>query len=288
MIFSNEKYKVVKVFNNNVLLATLNGKEKILYGKGLGFGKTANEFIPANMLIEKVYTIENEASSNQFSQLINYVDSKIVGLCEEVIYMIGQELNEELNENIHISLTDHIAFTLKRLKENDEIMNPFLVETETLYKHEFGIARKATRLLESRLNIVIPDGEIGFITLHIHSARNNGKLSNTIKYTRLVSSMADCMEASLGLSIDRKSIDYARFVIHMRFAIERLQKGNPIKNELLSIIKKQFANSYKVSEKLAKLIEESLNVNVVEDEIAYLTVHVEKLKNQSLVVDLFS
>ena len=288
MIFSNDKYKVVKVFNNNVLLATLNGKEKILYGKGLGFGKTVNEVIPVNMLIEKIYTIENEMSSNQFSQLITYVDSEIVGLCEEVIYMIGQELNEDLNENIHISLTDHIAFTLKRLKENDEIMNPFLVETEALYKHEFEIARKATRIIETRLNIPIPDGEIGFITLHIHSARNNGKLSNTIKYTHLVSSMADFIEDSLGLVIDRKSIDYARFVIHMRFAIERLQKGNPIKNELLSVIKKQFTYSYKLSEKLAKLIEESLHVKVVEDEIAYLTVHVEKLKNQSLMVDLFS
>ncbi|MDF2632536.1 MAG: transcriptional antiterminator, BglG family [Caproiciproducens sp.] len=285
MTLSNENYKVVKVFNNNVLLATLNGKEKILYGKGLGFGKAVNGIIPANTLIEKVYTIENELSSNQFSQLIAYIDSEIVGLCEEVIYMIGQELNEELSENIHISLTDHIAFTLKRLKENDEIMNPFLVETETLYKHEFEIARKAIRILETRLNIMIPDGEIGFITLHIHSARNHGKLSNTIKYTYLVSSMAEFIEDSLGIVIDRKSIDYARFVIHMRFAIERLQKGKPINNELLAVIKKQFTDSYKLSEQLAKLIEESLNVNVIDDEIAYLTVHVEKLKNQSQIAD---
>jgi transcriptional antiterminator len=71
----------------------------------------------------------------------------------------------------------------------------------------------------------------------------------------------------------------------MRFAIERLQKGKPIKNELLGIIKKQFAHSYKLSEKLAKLIEESLNVKVVDDEIAYLTVHVEKLKSQSQIAD---
>jgi transcriptional antiterminator len=280
LTLSTENYKVVKAFNNNVLLVTLNGKERILLSKGIGFGKTANDSIPIDTPIDKVFTIEDEVSSDRFSQLVSSVDSNVIGLCEEVIFMIGSELKEELNEKIHISLTDHISFMLSRLKENNEILNPFLVETETLYKQEFEIAKKAIKQLESRLNIKIPEGEIGFITLHIHTARNQGKLSNSVKNAYLISRLAEVIETSFDIVIDRRSIDYARFVTHLRFAIERLQNGKPIRNELLSVIKRQFKESYKLSEKLAKLIEENINTVVAKDEIAYITIHVEKFRKK--------
>lgn len=272
-------YTIQKVFNNNVLLVTQKKKEKILFGKGLGFGKHLGEILSSDTKIDKIFSLDDKTNYNNFKELVTTVDDELIGLCEEIIFMISKELNEELNEKIHISLTDHIAFTLKRLKQNDEIENPFLVETETLYKREFEIARKAVSMLEKKMNIVIPDGEIGFITLHIHSARNKGKLSNTIKYCFLSNSIIEFIEDSLNLQIDKQSIDYARFITHIRFAIERLLNNNPIRNELLDIIKKQYSDSYSLAEKVCKLIETELHLDVVPDEVAYIAVHIEKLKN---------
>lgn len=272
-------YTIQKVFNNNVLLVTQKKKEKILFGKGLGFGKHLGEILSSDTKIDKIFSLDDKTNYNNFKELVTTVDDELIGLCEEIIFMISKELNEELNEKIHISLTDHIAFTLKRLKQNDEIENPFLVETETLYKREFEIARKAVSMLEKKMNIVIPDGEIGFITLHIHSARNKGKLSNTIKYCFLSNSIIEFIEDSLNLQIDKQSIDYARFITHIRFAIERLLNNNPIRNELLDIIKKQYSDSYSLAEKVCKLMETELHLDVVPDEVAYIAVHIEKLKN---------
>src|SRR5471030_28633 len=181
----NSDYVVIKSFNNNILLVSQDDNEKILFGKGIGFGKHIGHILSPSIDVEKVFTIEDNSTKHTFNELISRVDNNLIGLCEEVIYMISTELNEDLNEKFHISLIDHITFTLKRLKENDEIENPFLIETKTLYNKEFRIARKAVKMLENRLNISIPDGEIGFITLHIHSAINRGKLSNTLKYTFL-------------------------------------------------------------------------------------------------------
>lgn len=278
MTLCTEDYKIAKVFNNNVVLVTVNEKEKILYSKGIGFGKTTGDIIPKGVNIDKFFSIEDEINSNRFAQLLTSIDANLIGLCEEIIYMISKELNEELNEKIHISLTDHIAFTLKRLKDNDEILNPFLIETETLYKHEFLIAKKAIQMVESRLGVSIPDGEIGFITLHIHSARNQGKLSNTLKYTFMSNSIVEFIEDALDIEIPRQSIDYARFITHIRFTIERLLNNTPIKNELLDIIKKQYSKSYKLAKKVGKLIKDELHLNVVEDEIAYIAVHIEKFR----------
>jgi len=274
-------YVIQKVFNNNVLLVTHKKKEKILFGNGLGFGRHLGDILPEDTKIDKIFSLDDKTNFNNFKELVTTIDDELIGLCEEIIFMISKELNEDLNEKIHISLTDHIAFTLKRLKQKDEIENPFLVETETLYKREFQIAKKAVSMLEKKMNIIIPDGEIGFITLHIHSARNNGKLSNTIKYTFLSNSIIELIEDSLGLQIDTRSIDYARFITHIRFAIERLLNNTPIKNELFDVIKEQYNESYILANQVSKLIENQLNITVVENEIAYIAVHIEKFRSAS-------
>jgi transcriptional antiterminator len=279
MDISSAEYKVVKVFNNNVVLVSQEGKEKILFEKGIGFGKHAEEVIENTASISKVFTLESHDNSLKFRQLIKEVDDRTIGLCEEIIYMISKELNEELDEKIHISLTDHIAFTLYRLRQMDEIENPFLVVTETLYKREFKIAQKAVTMIEKEMGIRIPDGETGFITLHIHSARNKGKLSNTIKYTYLSSSIMELIEDELNIQIDTVSLDYARFLIHIRFAIERIINKCQIKNELLGAIKRTLKSSYKLGKKVAALIEEDLNLKVTDDEIGYIAMHIERFKN---------
>jgi len=271
----DNNFKVIKTLNNNVLFVTQNNKEKILFKKGIGFGKKVGDTLP----VDKKFSIENESNSNSFKKIISAVDGNIVGLCEEIISMIANELNENLNEKIHISLIDHISYTIKRLKTNDVIQNPFLIETETLYKKEFEIAKKAAKMLEEKINIKIPESEIGFITLHIHSARNKGKLSNTIKYAFLSNAVVDLVEKELGIKIDRHSLDYARFVTHIRFAVERIINNIPIKSELLNEIKDKYPDSYRISNKVSKLIQRELYKDVDEDETAFLTIHIERIKN---------
>lgn len=270
-------YKVIKIFNNNVILVNHDNKEKIIIGRGIGFGKHPEDIIQNSPLINKVFALENRDNFSKFKELITKVDDKTIGVCEEIIFMVCKELNEELDEKIHISLIDHIAFTLYRLRHNDEIQNPFLVETETLYTNEFEIARKVVTMLEKETGINIPDGETGFIALHIHSARNKGKLSNTIKYAYLSNSIVELIEDELNIAIDRKCLDYVRLVTHIRFAIERIMKNSPIKNELLGTIKRKFKNSYKLSKKVAELIENEIGIKVAEDEIGYIAMHIEKI-----------
>ena len=183
-------------------------------------------------------------------------------------------------------MIDHIAFTLHRIKNNDKIENPFLIEIETLYGKEMEIAKKAMKILEKSVGVPIPEGEIGFIALHIHSLKNRGKLSNTIKYAYLCNSAIELIEDGLRIEIDRKSIDYARFVTHVRFAVERILKNIPIKNELLPSIKKTYKESYKLAKQLTKLIESEIYLPVSEEETGYLTMHIERLKNASTFVSV--
>lgn len=276
----SEQYpmEVLKVFNNNVLLVQDGNTEKILFSKGIGFGKKTGNIIDRDLDVEKIFIIENNENKKNFNELISYADSGVVGMCEEIIFMIERELGEELDEKIHISLTDHIAFALKRIEDNDTIENPFLVETQTLYKLEFIIARKAKKIIEDTMKINIPEGEIGFIALHIHSARNNGKLSNTLRFTTVVNEVVEFIERNSKITINRESIDFARFTTHVRFAIERLLNGEKIENDLLYTIKRKYSDAYKLAKKASHIIEEELDLKISDDEVGYLAIHIERLK----------
>lgn len=270
--------EVLKVFNNNVLLVQNGSTEKILFSKGIGFGKKPGHIIDRDAEIEKIFIIENKENKKNFNELISYADSCVVGMCEEIIFMIERDLGEELDEKIHISLTDHIAFALKRIEDNDAIDNPFLVETQTLYKLEFIIARKAKKIIEDTMKVHIPEGEVGFIALHIHSARNNGKLSNTLRFTTVVNEVIEFIERNSNITINRESIDFARFTTHVRFAIERILNGEEVENDLLSTIKRRYGESYKLAKRASNIIEEELDLKISEDEVGYLAIHIERLK----------
>jgi transcriptional antiterminator len=275
----NCDWSVIKAFNNNIVLATNNESEKILFSKGIGFNKKLGDIIKSETLVEKIFTIEDEKNKNNFKELVNRNNEAFLALCEEIIRDISDKLGEELSENIHVGLIDHIDFAVKRLKNKEEIQNPFISEIQTLYNLEFELAKQASLRLEKELGVEIPDGEVGFIALHIHSARKNGKLSNTMKYSFINNSIIEFIEEELNLKIDRKSLDYARFITHVRFACERIVSNKTIKNELKDTIKRRYKQSYKLAKEAAKVIEDQLEAKVTIDEVAYLAIHIERLKN---------
>jgi len=83
----------------------------------------------------------------------------------------------------------------------------------------------------------------------------------------------------LAIEVDRKSLDYARFASHIRYAVERIIKGKPIKNELLPAIKRTYKDSYRMAKMVGKMMAEELYADVPQEELGYLTLHIERLKN---------
>lgn len=269
---------VSKVFNNNIILVNSEKNEKILFAKGIGFGKKIGSIIPKGKEIDKVFTIENKENIADFKEVVMKIDSGFFAVCEEAIYEISKQLDCELDERIHIGLIDHLFIAVERLKNNNQIENPFLAETETLYEREFELSKMVAKMIEEYSNVILPDGEIGFIALHIHSSINNGKISNTIKNTRLSTRIVELVEEKMGVEINKKSLDYARFCTHIKFAIQRIMKNTAINNELSNMIKETYKDSYSIAEEAAEIIEDELNIKVLEDEIASLTIHIERFR----------
>ncbi|NNU91407.1 glucose PTS transporter transcription antiterminator GlcT [Anoxybacillus sp. CHMUD] len=278
-----QSFRIEKVLNNNVLIASHpTYDEVVLIGKGIGFGKKKGDVIEQKG-VEKWFILKNEREQEQYKKLLPHVDEEFIGLMNDIIRHIQKRTNSSLNEHIHVALTDHILFAIKRLEQGMDIKNPFLVETKSLYPLEYGVATEVVNMLNERLHIELPEGEIGFIALHIHSALTNHQLSEVNQHSQLISRLVSVVEEQLNIRIDRESIHYLRFVRHLRYAIERVKKGEKIEEpkKLSNILKETYPLCYNLSWKLIKIMQQTLQLSVDEAEAVYLTLHLQRLTGKS-------
>lgn len=103
---------IQKVINNNVISAyDVNQQEIVIMGKGIGFKAHTGELIDESK-IEKVFRIENENLSRQFQELLENIPLEHMQLTSDIISYAIKNLNVQLNQNIYITLTDHINFAI--------------------------------------------------------------------------------------------------------------------------------------------------------------------------------
>lgn len=138
-------FRIKKILNNNVVIAVhpVFG-ETVLIGKGLGFHKRAGAVIDEKT-VEKCFVLYDPKEQEQYKQLLNQVDDRLVEVMNEVVQHIQDRFQSPLNEHIHVALMDHIAFAIKRTEQGLSFHNPFLIETRTLYQKEYQVAEEIVR-----------------------------------------------------------------------------------------------------------------------------------------------
>lgn len=272
-------YKVNMVMNNNVVLAVnqKSGNEVVLLGKGIGFGKKKGTMVYfPNDVIERSFINISKSLKADYYKLIQQMNIQVMGVCEEIILMAEKAIGE-LNDSIHIVLTDHIGFAIERIKQDMVIENPFLDEIKILYGSEYEIALKAIEAIKKETKVQLPEEEAGFIALHLHSARKNLEVKKALKNTKVIKKVVKLLEDELKLDIVSQGLNYRRLLTHIRGGIERVQLGVHLENPLLKTIKKDFKTAWRVALKVKAIIESELDVTIGEDEIGYLAIHIDRL-----------
>jgi len=271
-------YKVLKSLSSNVVVSEKDDNVYVLFGKGIGFGKKPGEFVTKESNIEQKFIKIDDSEKNNYVEILNKIEGQILAVAEEIISLAEDTLGEKLNSHIHIGLSDHISFAMKRAEIGIDIVNPFLNEIQTLYPNEYSIAEIGTVLIKEKLKVTLPESEIGFITLHIHSARFNGEVSQSLKYTIIVKDVINYIQGILGIRTNEKSMEYARLASHLRYALDRIEKDKVLKNVMLESIKTTMSEEFEISKKVCEFISKKLSKEVCEDEIGYISMHIHRLK----------
>ncbi|MGG4492254.1 glucose PTS transporter transcription antiterminator GlcT [Metabacillus idriensis] len=278
-----ESFTIKKVLNNNVLIADHDAYEEVvLIGKGIGFGKKRGDMMQEDSY-EKMFVLTNQKEQEQFKMLLPFVDEDMIAVVSDVIHFIAERVKLPLNEHIHIALIDHITFAIKRLQKGMDIKNPFLIETKTLYPNEFLIAEEVIDMINDRLKVNLPEGEIGFIALHIHSAVTNKPIADVNQFSQLINQLVGVIEDSMKIKVNHDSVNYLRLVRHLRYTIERVLSGETVEEpeKFTLLLKKEYPLCYNTSWKMIKVMQQFLKKPVYEAEAVYLTLHLYRLTNKT-------
>ena len=273
--------KIDKIINNN-LIRTFdnNGKEVLVMGCGLGFQKKIGDTVDQSK-IEKIYAIENKSDSNKLMTLLSEIPLEYIQVSNEIISYAKYSLGKRLNDNIYISLTDHISFAIERYKKGLNFKNALLWEIKRFYNHEFLIGKEALAIIKKRLNIELPEDEAASIALHIVNAQLNSRdMNDTLDITKIIQNILNIVKFHFNIELDEYSLHYERFITHLKFFAQRMLSGKVIKSDdtnFCDMIRGQYKDEYLCAEKVKKYIQKEFNHEISDEEMMYLTVHIKRI-----------
>ncbi|AWK49800.1 transcription antiterminator BglG [Clostridium beijerinckii] len=275
-------FRVIKALNHNGVLAIDmdTNKEHILLGKGIGFGKKVNERMEAPEDTH-IYLLQQETERGSTKEIINNIEPKFLEIASAIITE-AQKKFKEVDENILCPLADHIAFAVKRIKNNEHISNPLTPDIRALFSEEYEVACKGKDIIKEAVDVEINEDEIGYIALHIHSSLGNEKISQAMEMAMLVRSCITSIEKNIGKTIDIESLSYNRLMSHIKYMTARTLKGEVLKLDMNDYIKERFKKSFKIAEDICKKLGSELNKEIKEVEIGYLAIHIERVFSDEL------
>ena len=273
--------KIDKIINNNIVSAIEgDGKEVVVMGRGIGFGAKPGREIPEKK-IEKIFRLDSQNNVDKLKELLANLPLEHIQASTEIINYAKSVLNRKLNPSIYLTLTDHINFAIDRFRQKMMFTNPLLNEIKTFYKEEYLIGEYAIAMIERKIGVTLPVDEAGFIALHIVNAEYNTAMRDTIDITNLIQNVVKIVKEYFNMEPDETSLNYQRFVTHLRFLAQRIVAGellNSENGEFNTLISQMYPEEYACSLRIKDYIQEMYHHEVTEEETAYLSVHIKRMR----------
>lgn len=278
--------KVLKVINNNNLcVLDDDGKEQIVSGKGIGFGKKYGDIVDSTN-VTKTYLITDSELQKKMITLLKEIPSEYMGFANEMVEHIRATYSHSLNESLCVTLSDHIANAIERKKHGIELMNQLLDSIQASYPEELSLGEYCVEQLHECLGISMTQNEAGFIAMHIINARGDGKMSEICDVSALVNGVLGVAERFYGVTFDKTSVCYSRFVTHLRFLWQRLSKNEfPRKPALsedavfLTMLQKTYNQHFQCAQQIREYILDTYDKAIDDDELISLAIHLKKMSD---------
>lgn len=269
-------YKIIKILNNNAIVCKHEHEELIVVLKGIGFSKKVDQCIDIPSNAKKYLMQKSYKGRNGSNDIVNYIDPVYLEIASEIIRHITIHFHK-VDNDILLPLADHIFFAIKRMDENIMPSNPFTKDIQLLFPEEFEIALKGKEIIEKYIHKSVNDDEVGFITLHIHSAISNNRVGQAMEATRVVHESIQKLQTSLHIKIDLQSISYVRLMNHIKFLIIRLNNDEKLEMDIDEFTKVKFPFAYEQAVSVCDSLSKVLNKDLPKSEVGYLALHLERI-----------
>ncbi|RYL92729.1 transcription antiterminator [Sporolactobacillus sp. THM7-4] len=227
---------------------------------------------------------------NQQSTLKENMDDWLGILPEQELNVIKNSVLFNLRKH-HIIISDislqnlitHIAIACQRIRESNSVQMVHQHLKEIEMKKEFLVAKEIAKAINEKLNVTFSNHEIAYLAIHLQgtklinpSIQNMEAISvidNDIQ--EVVKEMVKRIDDKYGFHLTNDEELLLALSLHLKPAINRYKFKMNIRNPMLDDIKSNYPLSFDAALIGAQVVQEKMNVNIDENEIGYLALHVE-------------
>jgi beta-glucoside operon transcriptional antiterminator len=274
---------VHKVLNNNVVISLDDqGRERVLMGRGLGFQlKPTDTLDPAK--VEKTFVLEDGEDGERERRMLTDTPYPVVEAVTRAVDQAERSLGHHLGRRLTMAVIDHIQFVLERLEKGIRIPTASMPELRVLHPAEFTAAKAMAESISGALGAPLPDEEAVFLTMHLLNATRDEPNGTAALLFRRVQHVVLTVENGLGVKLDVESPDYARFVLHIQFLLQRLVSRTMLRSadsSFFEFAKHSYPRSFAIAQEVKAYVRAATESELTDEELLYVIVHVERLATQ--------
>lgn len=274
--------RITKVLNSSVVLATDDaGRESILLGRGIGYGRKSGECIDEGV-VDRVFLPAGDPDSRGLVDLLTSIPPAFVLLARDIIAAAGTELKVDLHPHLLLVLTDHLHFAAERHKQGIKVVNRLAWEMRSYYPDEYRVGTAALRTINERLDLDLPEDEATNIAFHLVNARNDPHSSfDAHRAAALISELVAIVSYRLGMTVAPTDLDQRRFAVHLQFFADRLFTGRLLDSDgfLYEQIHAKYPQAHETAHILRHHVQTHYGVDLPDEEVGYLGLHIQRLRS---------
>ena len=270
------------IINNNVVSSRGDdGKEVVVMGRGLGFGKKKGDILP-EAYIDKIFTIEDETELRKFKDLLVSIPIEHLQVSNEIISYAKEKLDTKLHPNIYLTLTDHISFAIKRKEEGQIFQIPMENEIKRFFPLEYQIGEQSVELIYKRLGYQLPPDEAAALAIHFVNAEFDIKSRDTWIITKMIGDILNIISEKID-GLKEESVEKDSFMANLKLLSYRLAMTQPLKEKgdekLYNFVKENYPDEWEIIEEVNDYITAEYNCKLTEEEKLHFTIQIKRIKD---------
>lgn len=274
--------RIEKVINNNIISARDDkGVELVVMGRGIGFDKKPGNEITDGK-IEKIFRLDKMGDREHFKELLASLPLEYIRLSTDIITYAKDSLELKLNQNVYLTLTDHIGFALNRHREGMDFNNVLYDEIRLFYPVEYSIGRYALELIEERTGYRLAEDEAASIALHIINGELDSAMGTTFFMIKMMREMMGIIEKNISIP-EGRNYPKDRLISDLKQLANRLVSEKLISGrrdeKLYLFVEDNYTEEYRIINSINDYIGKEYKCSMTEEEKIYLTLSIKRIKD---------
>ncbi len=270
---------IKKSLNNSMLLVDSDQREMILFGKGIGFGAKPGTNIDLTQ-VEKVFLPLSDLKSRHFLSLTDTIPAAFFDISHDILTLARSMCGDKLNSVLLFTLAEHLHFAVERSRSGQTILNKLSWEVKRYYPQEYSVGLQARAQVNEKFDVELPEDEAVNIAFHLINASSQDDDSTAHQQVELVNRIADIVRYKLGKAVDTRSVNYMRFITHLRYFAERVLAGKIALSETEDFyqeLMRHRPDAMTVAWAIRDYVQDKYQLTLPKDELTWLSIHISRL-----------